>query len=185
MAWYDKTKSDRKMKTEGWKKRLPDHVLFYRDGVSESQYGMVLHEEKAQIMDGCQEAFSEVKKDAKNNRWKFGEKWNPKLTLLVVSKRHHTRFFPNEEIKLTGDKERDKKVDINLKAGMVVDTVVVDPIRMDFYLQSHQSDLGTARSGHYVVLFDDNNYALRELQQIVSHNTLDAPHQPTPMLMPK
>lgn len=185
MAWYDKTKSDRNMKTAGWKKRLPDQVLFYRDGVSESQYGMILHEEKAQIMDGCQEAFNEVKKDAKNNKWKFGEKWNPKLTLLVVSKRHHARFFLNEEIKLTGDKEKDKKVDVNLKAGSVVDTVVVDPIQKDFYLQSHHSDLGTARSGHYVVLLDDNNYALQELQQIVSHSTLGVSHLPAHMLMPK
>lgn len=31
------------------KKKLPDHVLFYRDGVSESQYGMVKSEEIPQI----------------------------------------------------------------------------------------------------------------------------------------
>lgn len=34
--------------------RLPQNILFYRDGVSESQFGMVAYEEKKQIREGCQ-----------------------------------------------------------------------------------------------------------------------------------
>jgi eukaryotic translation initiation factor 2C len=166
LAWYNKTKKDPKLKNEPWKKRLPEHVLFYRDGVSESQYGMVLFEEKDQILDGCQEAFKELRRD-KNNRIKTSDKWAPKLTLLVVTKRHHARFFPSKEV-TAGD----KKVDINLTLGQVIETTVVDPVNQDFYLQSHHSALGTARSSHYVVIHNDSKYDLLELQQIVSRTNL-------------
>jgi len=168
IAWYNKTKGDKKLKNEAWRSRLPDHILFYRDGVSESQYGMVLHEEKDQILDGCQQAFDVVKKDKKNNKLKPNDKWNPKLTLLVVTKRHHARFFPMKDFE---GKTYVKDEDINLKSGLVVDTVVIDPIQRDFYLQSHHSALGTARSGHYIIIHDDNEYDLQELQQIVCCST--------------
>jgi eukaryotic translation initiation factor 2C len=168
IAWYNKTKGDKKLKNEAWRSRLPDHILFYRDGVSESQYGMVLHEEKDQILDGCQQAFDVVKKDKKNNKLKPNDKWNPKLTLLVVTKRHHARFFPMKDFE---GKKYVKDEDINLKSGLVVDTVVIDPIQRVFYLQSHHSALGTARSGHYIIIHDDNEYDLQELQQIVCCST--------------
>jgi hypothetical protein len=181
IAWYNRTKEDPTLKTASWKGRIPTHLLFYRDGVSESQYGMVLDEEKDQILDGCRQAFEEVKKDFKNNKFKKGEKWMPKLTLLVVTKRHHARFFPYKE--LQKNEAGDKKIDFSLTSGKVIDTKVVDPTHRDFYLQSHHSGLGTARSGHYVVLYDDNNYALLELQQIVSHSAFHVSEIPTLMLM--
>jgi eukaryotic translation initiation factor 2C len=172
LAWYNKTNVDKVLKTQSWTLRLPDHILFYRDGVSESQYGMVLHEEKHQILEGCQQAFDVVKRDCKNNKFQSNQKWKPKLTLLVVTKRHHARFFPVKEFQ-EGKKytKVDEKDDTNLKSGLVVDTVVVDPIQRDFYLQSHHSALGTARSGHYIIIHDDNDYDLRELQQIVCYST--------------
>jgi eukaryotic translation initiation factor 2C len=172
IAWYNKTKGDKKLKNEAWRSRLPDHILFYRDGVSESQYGMVLHEEKDQILDGCQQAFDVVKKDHKNNKFKPGQKWKPNLTLLVVTKRHHARFFSMKDFEGKKYVKDDEKGDINLKSGLVVDTVVIDPIQRDFYLQSHHSALGTARSGHYIIIQDDNEYDLQELQQIVCCSTL-------------
>ena len=168
IAWYNKTKGDKKLP---WKWRLPDHILFYRDGVSESQYGMVLHEEKPQILDGCAQAFTELKK-SKGNGIALNDKWKPNLTLLVVTKRHHARFFPMKDF-VEGKTyvKADEKGDINLKSGLVVDTIVIDPIQRDFYLQSHHSALGTARSGHYIIIHDDNEYDLQELQQIVCCST--------------
>jgi eukaryotic translation initiation factor 2C len=167
IAWYNKTKEHRALKTASWKARLPTNVLFYRDGVSESQYGMVLDEEKDQILDGCQQAFEEVKKDSKNNKFTKGQTWKPKLMLLVVTKRHHARFFPYTELRK--HEAGDKHIDFSLTSGKVINTKVVNLIHQDFYLQSHHSGLGTARSGHYAVIYDDNKYTLQELQQIVSH----------------
>jgi eukaryotic translation initiation factor 2C len=133
---------------------LPTHILFYRDGVSESQYGMVLDEELPQIS----AALAEMK--VKFNR-KFPKiKYTPKVTLLVVGKRHHARFF------------RDATSPANIKAGLIVDHTVTTPDRYSFYLQSHDSPIGTTRSGHYVVIENESTYTTDQIQAIVSPHTL-------------
>lgn len=49
-----------------------------RDGVSESQFNQVLNIELGQIIEAC----------------KFlDESWNPKFTVIVAQKNHHTKFF--------------------------------------------------------------------------------------------
>lgn len=53
------------------------------------------------------------------------------VTLVVVQKRHHTRFFPH---KRDGDGRNN-----NVPAGTLVDTVITHPTEVDFYLVSHQS----------------------------------------------
>ncbi len=64
--------------------KLPSHILFYRDGVSESQYGMVKDEELPQIRDGFLRAAEDLR--IKENKL-------PQITLIVVGKRHHARFY--------------------------------------------------------------------------------------------
>jgi hypothetical protein len=54
---------------------LPERIVVYRDGVSESEYQMVLNDEYRQIKEAIAECCS----------------WEPKLTLIIVGKRHHTR----------------------------------------------------------------------------------------------
>ncbi|KAF5868778.1 putative argonaute-like protein [Botrytis fragariae] len=133
---------------------LPDQILFYRDGVSESQFGMVRHHEKQQIFDGCSDAYMELKSNLKETlRGAFPkvakrEKWKPKLTIIVAIKRHHARFYPLTLV--DGDP--------NLNAGTIIDSVVVTPNHFSFYLQSHCSPLGTAKSNQYVVIYDDLDY---------------------------
>lgn len=61
-----------------WKgEQLPAKVLVYRDGVSESQYQAVLNVELPQL----HEALAEV----------YGKKPPPKISIIIVGKRHHTR----------------------------------------------------------------------------------------------
>ena len=62
--------------------RLPDKILIYRDGVSEGQYKIVLFEE----LSGIRRALDEV----------YGPNPHPKITILIVTKRHHTRFYPTK-----------------------------------------------------------------------------------------
>ena len=57
--------------------------------------------------------------------------YQPKITFLVVQKRHHTRFFP-------GPQDADGK-NRNVPAGTIVDTNITHPTEMDFYLVSHAS----------------------------------------------
>src|SRR5450756_2978996 len=51
---------------------------------------------------------------------------------------------------------------------MVVASDVVAPEQFNFYLQSHDSALGTARSGHYVVFRNESKYAANKLHEVVS-----------------
>jgi eukaryotic translation initiation factor 2C len=136
--------------------QLPQHILFYRDGVSESQFGMVSLEELPLIRRGCNNA---------GVRANAGPNWSPRITLLVVGKRHHTRFYPTNP-------ERLGQVGANLSSGLVVDRVVTSPWQADFYLQSHDSALGSAKSAHYIVIENGSNYFMDELQELVS------PHSP-------
>jgi hypothetical protein len=85
----------------------PDHILFYRDGISESQFGMVITQETPQIDDAI-----------KSMPLNYAKKpCTPKLTFLVVGTRQHSRFYP-----LTPKKGVPK-----FDAGMVVTTHVVAP----------------------------------------------------------
>ena len=72
---------------ELWKSKhgesLPDNLLIYRDGVSEGQYKAVLDEELGQIRNTC--------------KVMYGGRVLPKITLIIVGKRHHTRFFKKLE----------------------------------------------------------------------------------------
>ncbi|KAJ6527862.1 Piwi domain-containing protein [Mycena vulgaris] len=114
----------------------PKRIIFYRDGVSEGQFQAVVDEELPQI----KAAFNTLRP-------------RPKITLVVVVKRHHFRFF---------DQDR------NCVAGTVVDRDVVHPTGFDFYLQSHShgGKRGTSRPAHYAVLYDENNLTPDQMQAL-------------------
>ncbi|KAJ7468930.1 argonaute-like protein [Mycena galericulata] len=121
--------------------RAPKRLIFYRDGVSEGQFKQVLDEELQAIKAACKEL-----------------NFDPKITLLVVGKRHHIRLFP------VNVKDADRSG--NCPAGTVVDRDIVHPTEFDFYLQSHGGILGTSRSGHYSVLHDENNLTADAVQAL-------------------
>lgn len=58
----------------------------------------------------------------------------PKLTFIVVGKRHHIRFFP---------KDAAPGRDGNAPAGLVIDHEITAPGIFDFYLQSQAGLLGS------------------------------------------
>lgn len=132
------------------KGELPLNILFYRDGVSESQFGMVLTQELPQIEKACKE-FTENQ-----------GKPDIRITLLVVTKRHHTRFFPLKLNKSTK----------NISGGLVVNKQIMNPNQTSFFLQSHDSPLGTARSAHYTVIVNQCELTLEQLEQVVRSDIL-------------
>ena len=81
-------------------------------------------------------------------------KIRPAITIIVVGKRHHVRFFP---INPQDPKQADKRSE-NCKAGTIVDSDIVHPTEFDFYLQSHAGLLGTSRPAHYSVLYDESDF---------------------------
>ncbi|KAJ0412705.1 hypothetical protein ATCC90586_002335 [Pythium insidiosum] len=110
-------------------------VLYFRDGVAESQFDMVREREVRAV----QRATAAV----------FGTACA--VSAIVVQKRHHTRIFPTRG---SG----------NVPAGTVLDSVVCHPREHDFYLASHAGPLGTTRPCHYHVVYDDNALGADELQ---------------------
>jgi eukaryotic translation initiation factor 2C len=121
--------------------RLPNKIVFYRDGVDEGQYQKVLDHEVMKIKAAC--------------RAVYGNKPLPQLTFIVVKKRHNTRFFlyENEETS-------------NVPAGTVVDQNIIHPSQFDFYLCSQAALMGTSRPALYHVLHDDIGFSSDDIQQL-------------------
>lgn len=118
-----------------------NRIIFYRDGVSEGEYQQVLEKELPYLKQACEEL-----------------QLNPKITLIIVGKRHHIRFFPQIE----ADADRSG----NCPAGTVVDRDICHPTDFDYYLLSHGGLKGTSRPAHYVVLHDDNQFNADALQAL-------------------
>lgn len=121
-------------------------IIMFRDGVSEGQYQQVLDVELPQIRNAC------------INTCKF----SPKITYIIVTKRHHARFFG-------GAKTRQQDLDRNgnVVAGTVIDTGITSTNTWDFYLNSHAGIQGTNRPSKYTVLLDENNMTADQLQAYI------------------
>lgn len=124
-------------RTKGKHAALPENILVYRDGVSEGQYQIVLDHEIPLLREACREVYPKHEQD----------KGLPRFTVVIVGKRHHTRFYPTKE----SDADRSG----NTKPGTVVDRGVTEARIWDFFLQAHAALQGTARPAHYVVVLDE------------------------------
>lgn len=141
-----------------WKKnqeKLPSQIIVYRDGVSEGQYNLVLERE----LPAFEKAFAK--------RYGGKEKW-PKITIIIVGKRHHTRFYPTRQEDADYNPERSRG-SWNPKPGTVVDRGIGNKALREFWLQAHQGLQGTARPAHYVVIKDELSFEADALEKFTHH----------------
>ena len=124
-------------KTQGKHASLPENLLIYRDGVSEGQYDTVIATELPLIRKACASVYPAT--DSK--------KGLPNITIIIVGKRHHTRFYPTKE----ADADRSG----NPKNGTCVDRGITEPRNWDFFMQAHTAIQGTARPAHYYIVLDE------------------------------
>ncbi|KAJ5114477.1 hypothetical protein NUU61_000236 [Penicillium alfredii] len=117
--------------------RFPENIVVYRDGVSEGQYDIVLDRELPQLKSACA-ALYPAKDTARGL---------PHLAIVVVGKRHNTRFYP------TRDADSDRSA--NPSPGTVVDRGISEARHWDFFLQAHAAMQGTARPAHYFTVWDE------------------------------
>jgi len=121
--------------------KWPSRIMYFRDGVSEGQYQHVLQQEVQDMKALIKTA-------------------NPALDIpfvvLVGSKRHHVRFFPEK-----GDRNG------NPLPGTLVESGVTHPREWDFYLNSHAAIKGTARPMHYQVLLNEAKMSPEELHTLI------------------
>ncbi|XP_016958952.2 protein argonaute-2 [Drosophila biarmipes] len=125
-----------------YRKSYPEHILYYRDGVSDGQFPKIKNEELKGIYAACAKAGCK-----------------PKVCCVIVVKRHHTRFFPN------GEPSQYNKFN-NVDPGTVVDRTIVHPNEMQFFMVSHQSIQGTAKPTRYNVIENTGNLDIDLLQQL-------------------
>ncbi|KAI1451224.1 Piwi-domain-containing protein [Annulohypoxylon moriforme] len=114
--------------------RYPESIIVYRDGVSEGQYKLVREKELPKLRDACRKLYPKGRM--------------PKITIVVVGKRHHTRFYRHV-------KPDEHYGNNNPVPGTVVDRGVTETLNWDFFLQSHKPIKGTARPAHYFVVHDE------------------------------
>ena len=121
-------------------------IIMFRDGVSEGQFEEVMQVEVAAI----RRTIRHVHKDPNAHI---------PITYIIVTKRHHTRFFPErkEDGDLTG----------NIQPGTCVDRGIVSNEYFDFYLNSHAGVKGTNKPSKYTVLLDENDVNVDALQGYV------------------
>lgn len=118
-------------------KEYPQNILVYRDGVSEGQYEQVLDQELPALRRACEKTYPAT----------ATKQGLPRITIIVVGKRHNTRFYPTT--KETADRSS------NPQNGTVVDRGVTEARNWDFFLQAHAAIQGTARPAHYYVVYDE------------------------------
>ncbi|KAF9652530.1 Piwi-domain-containing protein [Thelephora ganbajun] len=129
-------------------KALPKRVIVYRDGVSEGQYEDVLKDEFHLRM---RESFKKV----------GGPKYDPKVTIVICGKRHHSRFYPTTA--------EQKSNNGNTLPGTVQDRGLSSPFLFDFNLQAHSGLQGQVRPTHYVIIYDENRFNADVMQQGTHH----------------
>ncbi|OEL34560.1 Protein argonaute 18 [Dichanthelium oligosanthes] len=123
----------------------PHPSFTLRDGVSEGQFKQVLEQEIPEI----------------EKAWKALYNEKPRVTFIVVQKRHHTRLFPDNH-----NDRRWMDRSGNILAGTVIDKNICHPTEFDFFLCSHSGTKGTSRPTHYHVLRDDNKFTADGLQSL-------------------
>ncbi|KAL4782559.1 ribonuclease H-like domain-containing protein [Aspergillus varians] len=127
------------------RQQLPENIVVYRGGISDGEYALVVKDEVPLLKSACENIYPQSEKN----------KGFPRLSVIVVGKRHRTRFYPTRE----GDADKLS----NPRNGTVVDRGVTEARDWDFYLQAHAPLHGTARPAHYYVAWDEV-FRARKLQ---------------------
>ncbi|XP_076292717.1 aubergine isoform X2 [Lasioglossum baleicum] len=117
-------------------KCLPSHIVIYRDGVGEGQVSHVFDHEVEQIKAKLKGIYGEAP---------------VKMAFIIVTKRINTRFFYNGN---------------NPPPGTVVDDVVTNPMRYDFFIISQSVRQGTVSPCAYNVIADTTGWRADQLQRI-------------------
>lgn len=117
---------------------LPSRIIIYRDGVSDGQIGHVCEHEIGGIKKKLGPIYESYKKELK-------------LAYVIVTKRINTRFFYNRS---------------NPPPGTIIDDVVTNPLRYDFFLISQSVNQGTVSPAYYTVVEDSTSLTPDQIQRL-------------------
>ncbi|VDM80549.1 unnamed protein product [Strongylus vulgaris] len=169
------------------RKMLPEEIVITRDGVSEGQYRMVGYESITVIEDEL-DAIKEACEEFGNLHNQ--ESWKPRFTLVITTKRHHARFFKEDQkgIFFSSSSLIWTYLLVNFFTlgianplpGTVIDTDVVRNDLTEFYMLNHRPIQGTAKAPSYQVIVDEIDMGNDEVQALMSalafhHQIVNAP----------
>lgn len=104
-------------KTKGKHACFPEDIIVFRDGVSEGQYQLVKETELPLLRQACDEVYPAANQTS------------PRITIVIVTKRHHKRLYPTTED--TADNGS------NCTAGTIIDRGITEARSWDFYIIPH------------------------------------------------
>lgn len=122
-------------------KAFPVHLVIYRDGVSDGQIKQVYENEVQKLEKALEKLY-------------YGP--NFKLIFIIVTKRINVRLFDSNS--RFG----------NPQTGTIVDDVITNPLRYDFFIVSQQVRQGTVSPTSYNVIFDNTGLEA-EIIQVVTY----------------
>ncbi|KFB43049.1 AGAP008862-PA-like protein [Anopheles sinensis] len=126
----------------GRNSHLPQRVIIFRDGVSDSQIRMCEEYELPQLLAACEAVQPGYK---------------PKITFIIVQKRIITRMFSMNGADGSFG---------NPPPGTVLDHTVTRRYLYDFFLVSQSVRQGTVSPTHFVILRDDSSFSPDILQRL-------------------
>ena len=154
-------------------KKSIEHIVVYRDAVNEKQQRSVKLYEIGAIKNAIKKANDQLEKKIFSNT-----KW----CLILVSKINEVKMFFEH---YNGGKNNTSVE--NIPVGTIVDNVITNKEKYDFYLNSADSRQGTSSSTHYTILYDDTKLTAMQIYKLtyyltyLSYNTTHSIRVPAPL----
>ena len=126
-------------------KKVPENILFYRDGVGEGQISIVIELELKKIINSLFEKYNSKA---------------PKITFIVVTKRIDDRFAI-----ISGNTLK------NPNGGLIAMDGITKVDKSNFFMISQKVNQGTAKPTHYEIIINQCKWDLPKLQSITYNLT--------------
>ena len=153
------------------------NIVIYRGGVSSKQQNIIREIEIPVIKRALKELNKKFEREYDINPFK-----ETKWILILVSKMNDIKMF------LEGQDKGNNSEDIrNVPVGTLVDRVITNQNKYDFYLNSAESRQGTCNSTHYIILHDDTELSASQIYKLtyyltfLSYSTTKSIRIPSPL----
>jgi aubergine-like protein len=125
----------------------PERIVYYRDGVGDSQVQFVKKQEVEPIIATLRDI--------------YGDEQEPRFAFIIVNKRTNARFF-----KKSGSQW------INPKPGSIINSGVTMRGRQEFYLISTSVNTGTTNPTHYNIIYNTTGLEQDKIEKLTYKLTL-------------
>ena len=158
-------------------KKKFQNIVIYRDAVNARQQNVVREVEIPVIKQALADINKKFEEEKIENPFK-----DAKWILILVSKMNEIKLFLE-----MNSQENNQEYITNIPVGTLVDRVITNQDKYDFYLNSAESRQGTCSSTHYTVLYDDTELSASQIYKLtyyltfLSYNTTKSIRVPAPL----